>query len=404
MHEKKRKLLDLIAQRKTHLDAATAALEAENREEYDKEMQAATAMNDEIAALQNLLNEQDRFSTGIPMAETDNDAIEDLVGRMRAGQGRMELAVDEVRRVLNSTLIGTDSLAKPTRVGTTIHDNHDVVSALLDRVTVVDMQGCSQWDEPYVKAMQTADAGTDGSAPTASDPTFRVASIKPVLVDTLSYVSRHINNLTPVAYADKVKELALKALKRKIVAFITNGDGSTFYGLTNATNTKSEAICKTYEVSSTTIGAGFLRKLVLSSGGAETTGSGVLLLKKADLIALGDIRGTNELLPVFEITPDEGSNGNYGTIKDGGLTVDYIIDDSLTALSTATQGASAIKTMVYADLSAYILGLFGNYTVEVSKDYKFAEGLLAIRGEVMAGGNLSVHEGAVVVTLAASNG
>ena len=84
--------------------------------------------------------------------------------------------------------------------------------------------------------------------------------------------------------------------------------------------------------------------------------------------------------------------------------MNYILDDSLTALSTAVQTTNAIKTMVYVDLSAYLLGLFGNYKVEVSKDYKFAEGLLAVRGEVMAGGNLCVDQAATVVTLAASAG
>lgn len=84
--------------------------------------------------------------------------------------------------------------------------------------------------------------------------------------------------------------------------------------------------------------------------------------------------------------------------------MNYILVDKLTALSTATKGAKAIQTMVYVDLSAYLLGLFGNYTVEVSKDYKFAEGLLAVRGEVMAGGNLCVDQAATVVTLTATGG
>ena len=402
MHNKRREMLDLVQKRQAHLTAAEKALTAGDQETYNREMAEATGFNSRIQAISDLLTEQDRFEVGAVDATADTAQIEDMVRRMQEGHGRMTMTVDEVRGMMNATLIATDTLATPRRVGTNIRDNHDVVSAVLNRVNVVDLQGCSQMDEPYVKTMQTAAIGTDGTAPTPSDPVFRVASIKPVLVNTLCYVSRHINNVTPVAYLEKVRQLAVKALRRKVVELITNGDGSTFYGFTNATNTMGEAITGTFEVDSTTIGAGFLRKLVLASGGTEATGSGVLLLKKADLVALGDIRGTNEKLPVFEITPDAGTHGNTGTIKDGGLTVEYIIDDSLNALSTATQGASPIKTMVYCDLGAYELGLFGNYNVTVSEEYKFAEGLLTIRGDVMAGGNLTVHEGAVVVTLKAA--
>ena len=74
----------------------------------------------------------------------------------------------------------------------------------------------------------------------------------------------------------------------------------------------------------------------------------------------------------------------------------------MTALSSSTRGSSAIQTMVYGDPSCYKLGLFGDYEVNVSEDYKFAEGLLAIRGEAMVGGNVVIKNGFVIVTLAAT--
>lgn len=401
----KEKLISLAAERSRHLQAAEDALKNDNREVYEREMEAVDDLNAKMTPIQKLLREQEQsVLEGVSTEDKDDlSSVENKVSALRHGQ---QIAMDNaaVRRALNSTLIGSDSLAKPTGVGTTIHDNNTVVSAVIDHVTVMDLSGCAQWDEPYVKDDPTASIGTDGTAPAESDPKFRVASVKPVLVEILDYVSRHIENLTPVNYLAKVQEVSLKALRRKVVELITIGDGNTFYGLTNAVNTKGEAITKTMTVSSPNMGADFLRKLVLGSGGSETTGAGFLLLKKADLIALGDIRGTNEKRAVYEITPDTSTNGNTGTIKDGGLIVNYILDDSLTALSTAVQTTNAIKTMVYVDLSAYLLGLFGNYKVEVSKDYKFAEGLLAVRGEVMAGGNLCVDQAATVVTLAASAG
>ena len=74
----------------------------------------------------------------------------------------------------------------------------------------------------------------------------------------------------------------------------------------------------------------------------------------------------------------------------------------MVALSASTKGSAAIKTMIYGDPSNYKLGLFGDYEVSVSEDYKFAEGLLAVRGEAMVGGNLTFDKGMVVVTLAAN--
>ena len=68
-------------------------------------------------------------------------------------------------------------------------------------------------------------------------------------------------------------------------------------------------------------------------------------------------------------------------------------------LTLSDRGTSKIKTMVYGNPNCYKLGLFGDYEVNVSEDYKFAEGLLAIRGEVMVGGNVTHKDGFLVVTL-----
>jgi hypothetical protein len=59
--------------------------------------------------------------------------------------------------------------------------------------------------------------------------------------------------------------------------------------------------------------------------------------------------------------------------------------------------------MIVGDARNYKLGLFGNYEITVSEDYKFAEGLLAVRGEVTVGGNVTKCNGFVVVKKVASN-
>ena len=108
-------------------------------------------------------------------------------------------------------------------------------------------------------------------------------------------------------------------------------------------------------------------------------------------IAFGDIRGTNEKKAVYEIEFAANST-TTGTIKDGGLSVRFCIVDELPALSDAKTAATSY-CMAYGKPLAYQLDLFGPYTVEVSRDYKFAEGLLAVMGEAMIGGNVVSENG-----------
>jgi len=123
-----------------------------------------------------------------------------------------------------------------------------------------------------------------------------------------------------------------------------------------------------------------------------------LFLNKNDLIAFGDVRGTSEKKAIYEITPD-GNNPNTGIIKDGGLSVRYVICSDVTALTgSAETGATRIKTMIYGNPYNYKLGLFGDYEVSVSDDYKFGEGMLTVKGEAMVGGNVYVDKGFVVLT------
>ena len=317
-----------------------------------------------------------------------------------AKDGKMHIPGAEAR----SILLSTGSLAKPTKVSG-INDAENTVSSIIDQVQVDDATGMGEDRVAYVKSIQTAGMATDGTASTPSDPEFRTAAIKPFLVDTLSYVSREIRKQTPLNYAEKVQEAAMQALRTKVAKLIIGGNGSTEpYGIINAVNTETspEAIYETLTVDTNVIGEKTLRKIVFSYGGNENVGGGaVLYLNKEDLVAFGDVRGTNEKLPVYEITPD-GNNPNIGIIKDGGLSVPYCISSQCTALSRSTKGSTAIKTMVYGDPRNYKLDLFGDYEVRVSEDYKFAERMLAVLGEVMVGGNIICDKGFTVVTLGAN--
>ncbi len=306
---------------------------------------------------------------------------------------RTKIGAHETR----SILLSTGTIATPTGVSG-INDPFNVVSSIVDQILIEDMTGMGAVREAYVKSWQSASAKTDGTAQTASDPTFRTSLISPFLLAVTTYVSREFAKKTPLAYEEKVKQGALIALKKKLADWIVSGGGSSeIYGIYNAVNTEStpESMISTLKL--TAIGADSLRKIVFGYGGDENVMGGCrLYLNKADLIAFGDVRGTNEKKAVYEIMPD-GTNPNTGIIKDGGLAVPYTICSDVTSYTDATATSEGVKTMIYGDPTAYKLGLFGDFEVRVSEDYKFAEGLNTVLGEVMVGGNVVKPNGFEVI-------
>lgn len=174
----------------------------------------------------------------------------------------------------------------------------------------------------------------DGSATPESTPNLKIAKIVPTLVTTLSYVSRNIQRTTPLNYQDRVSASALNALRAKTGTMIVTGNpAATIPEPTGIL--KAAAISAGTDLEISSIDETTLRKIALNYGGAKNVeGGGVLLLNKTDLIAFGDVRGTNEKKAVYEIEFSEEST-TTGTIKDGGLAVKFCIVDDLPALSAS---------------------------------------------------------------------
>ena len=211
----------------------------------------------------------------------------------------------------------------------------------------------------------------------------------------MGYVSRNIQRTTPLNYQERVSDAALRALRTKVSRLIVGGDPAA--SIPEPTGIlKAAAIQSGTDFSIEAINEKTLRNIALRYGGDDNLeGGGVLLLNKKDLMAFGDIRGTNEKKAVYEIEFDPMST-TVGTIKDGGLAVRFCINNELAAVSDS--GTAAGKyVMCYGKPLAYQLDLFGPYSVEVSRDYKFAEGLLAVMGEAMVGGNVITSNGFIRV-------
>ena len=270
-----------------------------------------------------------------------------------------------------AVLVSAGKLATPTEVAGINDIMGARVSSVVDMVKVVDASGMGAYKVAYQKTDAAAATTAEGDEYHAGEPTFDFVEIKPQTETVLSYISKQARKQTPLAYASKVNESALVALRRRAAAIITE-------------KLLASELCVDKTVA---LDEKFLRTVALSYGGDESViGAAVLQIHKADLITLGDVRGSDNK-PVYEITPD-AANPNTGIIKDGGLSVTYVINSNLAG------------KQVYGQMQNFELALFSNYEISVSEDFAFNKGLLAISGDVELGGDVTVQGGFVVAAQA----
>ena len=320
---------------------------------------------------------------------TTKTALEERAEKLVADK-RLAIDATEVR----AQLVSSGTIATPTPVSGIYDAAGAKYSSIIDMVRVEDWSLAGAHEVAYVAADAAAAAAlTEGQNAASKEPTFAYITISPTEYACYSEISRKVTKLSPVNYLAKVNEEAFWSL-RKAAA------GACVAAL------QSSTICTTVEAAldasdKGVIDATTLRNIVLNYGGSEAVvGEAVLFLNKTDLIAFGDVRGTNEKGAVYEIIPD-ASNPNTGIIRDGGLAVRYCIASGLTACAgTAQSSAAATPTMFYGSPDSLELDLFSPYEIEVSTDAGFKALMLAVRGTVMLGAAVVRKDGFVAYTIA----
>lgn len=284
---------------------------------------------------------------------------------------------------MRATLVSGGTIATPTEVKG-IEPTFNRVSSIVDLVRVENNEGMGSAKYAYEVAISEAKDQTEGQAVAMSDPTYAYVTMTPDSIMVLSQVSKQVRKQTPLDYEGKVVDSAEKALRVKVAKYITEKILA------------SNLIAKPANLKITAINDKTLRQIALSYGSDESVyGNAWLFLTKADLIAFGDVRGTNgNKSAVYEITPDT-DNVNTGTIKDGGLVVKYCLNPNLTPLATATEDDVA---MFYGQPECAVLGLFSDYEVQVSEDFAFDKNMLTIRGDAEIGCVVDHKDGFICVT------
>lgn len=303
---------------------------------------------------------------------------------------RMSVKVEETRALL----VSGGKLATPTEVSGINDKQGAKYSSIVDMVSIVDCGGMGKNRVAYEKKeAEEADAQTEGQSATTKEGEFGYIDIAPTSVAVLAQISKQAKKQSPLNYAGKVQEHAVGSLRKKTSALIIEAMKASALNTTiDATVTGGKGV----------IDEKTLRKITLNYGGDESViGNAVLFLNKKDLIAFGDIRGTNEKKAVYEINPDS-ENPNTGIIKDGGLSVRYCLNNNLTACSGTAQQASSgadVLTMCYGNPKCFELDLFSDYEIAVSEDFAFDKLMDTIRGDVELGGDVVVQDGFVFVKI-----
>ncbi len=286
-----------------------------------------------------------------------------------AASNRETITNDEVR----ATMISGGKIATPTQVGD-IKEPFTQVSSIVDMVHVEDCTGMGTYEVPYEIAPSTASKHTEGEDIAPTDPQFGIVTIVPETAAVSSLISKKVKKLSPVKYEDRVRRAALTGLRRYASSFIVS---------------KIKASELTAKQTLAAIDATTVRKLALAYGGQEgIEGHAVLVLNKATLTKLGDVRGTNEKKAVYEINADD--NPNTGTIKDGGTTVKYCLNANLSD-----------DELIYGNMQCFKMGLFGDYEIAVSADANITKLMLTIVGDVDLGGEVVVKDGFIHATVGA---
>lgn len=406
LEKRKSTLINEKQKRSTELDEIKARLDAlektVNESDNEDEQKAASEELDQLKARKEELEaeiaplQEELDEVNAKIAELDKPADDQEQGQRNKlnfmtkemrGANKMNLEQRKARaeefvktratkfegEELRSVLISSGTLATPTEVDGINDNGFPKVSSILDLVKVVNCVGMGSNKVAYEKTGLTATEHTENGAITATDPVFGFVTIQPKEYAVLSSISKQAKKQTPLQYETKVRDAALIALRKVAAKAITDA------AVASSLNTA---------LSLTALDQSSLRKIAFNYGGAEgIEGQAYLFLNKTDLITLGDVRGSNEKKAVYEITPN-AANPNTGTIKDGGLTVNYCINNNL-----------ASGTLLYGQPHNIELDLFSNYDVEVSGDFYFDKLMDAIRGDVQLGADVVCQDGLVKVTV-----
>lgn len=322
--------------------------------------------------------------------ETQIRSKMDLAGKLgtpeEKPQERKESEAEQRGKALlekRSVTIGSTGVILPEYQAADIKPTFNEVSSLVDNVGIKVFKGGESFKQPYLAGYGTADYTTEDGNPADAEPTFGYAEIKKTKIAAYAEDSEELEKLPAADYGNEVVKGISIAVRKKLNREILFGDGATghFVGIFDDGAT---AIDVATDIDFSEIDEETLDTIIYSYGGDENVEDvSVLILNKQDLKAFAMLRDSNG-----RKIHDVKAKGNYGTI-DG---VPFIINSNCKAISDSAT-TSGEYAMAYGPLSNYTMAIFSDLEVSRSTDYKFKEGMIAHRGVIFAGGNVTAKNG-----------
>jgi HK97 family phage major capsid protein len=322
--------------------------------------------------------------------ETQIRSKMDLAGKLgtpeEKPQERKESEAEQRGKALlekRSVTIGSTGVILPEYQAADIKPTFNEVSSLVDNVGIKVFKGGESFKQPYLAGYGTADYTTEGGNPADAEPTFGYAEIKKTKIAAYAEDSEELEKLPAADYGNEVVKGISIAVRKKLNREILFGDGATghFVGIFDDGATAIDAVT---DIDFSEIDEETLDTIIYSYGGDENVEDvSVLILNKQDLKAFAMLRDSNG-----RKIHDVKAKGNYGTI-DG---VPFIINSNCKAISDSAT-TSGEYAMAYGPLSNYTMAIFSDLEVSRSTDYKFKEGMIAHRGVIFAGGNVTAKNG-----------
>lgn len=395
--------LEEILKRRAELKEKVASRSAELTLE---EMNAITKELDELDEQEKKIRAKmeldKRMASGtIPQVNVGGNPNEKAV-EARSARGARYKVKDGKAVELRSTVEGTaqNGVLIPSHLDPVVAPlPWNEVSSILDVVDIINLPNGNEYSKAFQIASDIGDytleptvtgTGADDGKYHEVDAQFDKVTIKRNKITAITYESEELEALPDADYAGIIERNVSLSLRKKLVREIIlgNGQGSHFLGLgaTSGLNTN------TYTDKSATLDEHTLLDVMVDFGGSEDIeGKQVLLMNKQTIKDFARVRGTDKK-PVYNITV----TGNTFTI-DGyrGIFTSHIKPYSL-----ATSGEI---WLIYGNLSDYKVLNFGGEVIETSKEFKFDQGITAVRGKVWSGGGLAGYKAVIRLTKPASN-
>lgn len=282
-----------------------------------------------------------------------------------------------------SVTVASNGVILPDHQAMTITPTFNEVSTLLDRVNILNLPGGESFKQPYEAGYGTAGYTTEAGNPTTAEATFGYAEILKTKIGAYAESTEELLKLPAAAYEAVVMRGIPIAVRKKLTAEILIGDGTSGH-FTGIFDDGATAISSATDIDFAEIDEDTLGEIIYSYGGDENVEDvAVLVLNKLDLKAFAQLRDANGK-KIHDVKP----MGNAGTI-DG---IPYIINSNCHAISAAAT-TTGQYCMAYGPLQNYTMAVFSPLEISRSSDYLFKTGMIAHRGVIFAGGNVTAKNG-----------